>query len=190
VPLRVVRVRLVEQGLLDDDAPVAATRQAARETAVASVSAPVPASAPPLRVVPTPIEDAAAPEATATHLRLNDFLARVDADPDALNQLVSLGLLAPTNQSGETLFRASDVDVAAAAGRLLARGVDPRFLGALRRITERELGVIEDLTEPLRTSRRKITPEESRRLVREVATEVEALRVLLMQRTLAAHLGE
>jgi DNA-binding transcriptional MerR regulator len=192
VPLRVVRVRLVEQGLLDDDVPVPATRQVARESAVASVIVPAPTNATPLRVVPAPAEDApiAARVDEPTHVRVNEFLARSEADPAVVNLLVSLGLLSPTNHSGETVFRVADVAVVAAAGRLMARGVDPRFLGALRRITERELGVIEDLTEPLRAPGRKVSPEESRRLVREVAGEVEALRALLMERTLATHLGE
>ena len=48
VPLRVVRVRLVEQGLLTDT-PSAASRQVARDATATVVTAPVPVVAPPAR---------------------------------------------------------------------------------------------------------------------------------------------
>jgi DNA-binding transcriptional MerR regulator len=45
VPLRVVRVRLIEQGLLDDDGTSSSARQAARETMANVVSIPAPTNA-------------------------------------------------------------------------------------------------------------------------------------------------
>src|ERR1019366_10141387 len=59
VPLRVVRLRLIEQGLLDDDDPAHSARHAAREATTNVVSIPAPATSvaatprPSLRVLHT-----------------------------------------------------------------------------------------------------------------------------------------
>ena len=194
VPLRVVRVRLVEQGLLDDT-PAATTRQVAREATASVVVAPVPdVSRPALAAVP---DDPAPPrdaehdgEVASDQLRVAEFLARLDLDAVLVNHLVSVGLIAPTNHDGETVFSALDLRVAQAAGDLVGRGVDVRFLGALRRIVDRELGVIEDLTEPLRAPGSRLSPDETRRVVVEVAGEVGVLRSVLMERALGSYLAE
>ncbi|MDE3065269.1 MAG: hypothetical protein KGJ36_06335, partial [Acidobacteriota bacterium] len=69
------------------------------------------------------------------------------------------------------------------------RGVDARFLGSLRRVVEREVGVIEDLTEPLRSASRRLSRDQAQREMQAVAAEVEALRALLLERALSSYLG-
>ena len=58
VPLRVVRLRLIEQGLLSAPTVTTNTRQAARDAAPAVISAPAPIPAPTPRPVLSVVESA------------------------------------------------------------------------------------------------------------------------------------
>lgn len=191
VPLRVVRLRLVEQGLLTDS-PSSSSRQVARDATAPVVTAPVPVVTPParadLRVVAPSTPDVPEPPTPASYAA-QDFLRELGLDAVVMNQLVAMGLVSPASLVGETTFNEIDLRIAKAAGALLGRGVDGRFLGALRRVVEREVGVIEDLTEPLRSRARRATPEQTRAEVAAVSDEVEALRALLLERALASYLG-
>ncbi len=186
-----MRLRLVEQGLLTDT-PSAAARQVARDATATVVTAPVPVVAPParapLRVVAPSAPDVAQAPAPASYAA-PDFLRELGLDAIVMNQLVAMGLVPPASLAGETTFNEVDLRIAKAAGTLLSRGVDGRFLGALRRVVEREVGVIEDLTEPLRSPARRTSPEQTRAEVAAVSDEVEALRALLLERALASYLG-
>jgi len=188
VPLRVVRLRLVEQGLLSDG-PSPVSRQVARDTATSVVTAPIPVTEPArpaLAVVPTATMDAAV---TTEAYDAPESLRELGLDASVINQLIGLGLVAPSSLVGETTFNEIDLRIAKAAGALLARGSDARFLSALRRVVEREVGVIEDVTEPLRSPARRTTREETRAAVAAVTSEVETLRTLLLERALATYLG-
>lgn len=198
VPLRVVRVRLVEQGLLSDVGATSSTRHVARDASRA-VSAPVPSTseAPAraaLTVVATNGSSSASPEATADVdldqlFGMQDFFHVCGLEASALNQLIGLGLVTPTTSSGETVYSGWDLRVAQTAGPLMARGVDVRFLGSLRRVVEREMGVLEDLTEPLRAPGSRLDSEQTRRVVAMVAEEMEALRRLLLERSVQTYVG-
>jgi DNA-binding transcriptional MerR regulator len=210
VPLRVVRLRLVEQGLLGDSPTTPVARHAARETSANAVSviAPGPPTPeapvrPPLSVVPTSAPDGAladrapasrapAPKSTTSreYLTTQEFLKTSALDGASVNQLISMGLLLPSNVAGETVFTQFDVRVAQCATALLARGVDGRLLGSLRRIVERELGVVDDLTEPLRHAGGQISEGKSQRAAAAVASEVAALRLVLYERALAEYLQD
>jgi hypothetical protein len=73
--------------------------------------------------------------------------------------------------------------------RSLSRGVDARLLGSLRRVAEREIGVIDDLTSPLRQVGNDYSPEQVREITAEVAREVGALRNVLVERELTEYLN-
>jgi len=205
VPLRVVRLRLVEQGLLNDGPTTPVARHAARETSANAVSviAPLPpttetAPRPTLSVVAPSVDaDGATPStrtsstsASREYLTTQEFLKSTDLDDAAVNQLMSMGLLVPTNIGGDTVFTQFDVRVAQCAAVLLARGVDARLLGSLRRVVERELGVVDDLTEPLRRLGGRISESTSQRVATAVASEVAALRAVLYERALAEFLAD
>ncbi|HVB70027.1 MAG TPA: MerR family transcriptional regulator [Acidimicrobiales bacterium] len=191
VPLRVVRLRLVEQGLLNDG-PSSVARQVARDAAAPMVTAPIPAVAPaarPALSVVRPSSNDANTSAPATEYAAPESLRELGLDATVLNQLVGLGLVAPSSLVGETTFSEIDIRIAQAAGALLSRGSDGRFLSALRRVVEREVGVIEDVTEPLRSPSRRMTRDETRAAVAAVTSEVETLRTLLLERALSTYLG-
>ncbi len=267
VPLRVVRLRLIEQGLLDDG-PVAGNRQVARSTSTV-ISVPVPANEPvddpiendenqraPVAVegmtgpafpsasveVEKPVSSLSAPATSASHepetrdhaavstreavaaLAAESIapvtsvtpvaprmptpsLAQVDEwDEDRfyspaeflvasgleaadMNQLVALGLLTPVTIANQATFSELDLRVARAIKVLLARNVDIRLLGALRRNVEREIGLLNDVIQPVRPSKKAVTAREARDHARSVALEIAALRAEMFARALHQYLG-
>jgi DNA-binding transcriptional MerR regulator len=196
VPLRVVRLRLIEQGLLSPPNMNAATRQIAREAAPNSVSvpAPIPAPAPAantrpvLSVVGGADADVSAP--VKNYFTTNELLATTGLQPDEFNQMQAIGLVTPVVLDGETMYSALDVRVAAHARALLSRGVEARLLGSLRRVAEREVGVVDDLTSPLRQGAQELSRDDILAITAEVAREVAALRDVLVERELLAYLRD
>jgi DNA-binding transcriptional MerR regulator len=200
VPLRVVRLRLIEQGLLDDDDPAHSARHAAREATTNVVSIPAPATSvaatprPSLRVLHTGVtsdaDASSAPSLVASqYLTLSEFLKITGLDEDSVIHLQSLGLLTPTLVANVVVFTNLDARVASAVNVLLTRGVEVRLLGSLRRNAEREVCVIEDLTQPLRAPGSHVSTEHAHDVVAAVAAEVAALRALLLERSLGEYLG-
>lgn len=198
VPLRVVRVRLIEQGLLNDEGTSPIARHAARETVSNVVSIPVPPQPSPLRPNLSVLRAEATSRegsdsqpllSSAQYLTLNEFLKTTGLDEEHVIQLQSIGLVTPTMVANEVVFTNLDLRVAQAVHLLLVRGVDVRLLGSLRRNAEREVSVVEDLTQPLRTPGSEVTAEYAHDVVAEVAAEVAVLRALLLERALGEYLG-
>lgn len=191
VPLRVVRLRLIEQGLLKDVPVPANPRHAAREAVSNVVSIPAPPSPPAARpiltVVPPSVEVTSAGD--QHYLSMTDFLGATGLAPTVLTQLHALGLLAPVSLGNKIAFTEFDVLVASLATALLERGVDIRLLGSLRRVAEREVGLIDDLSSPLRSKGSGLSGDQVRSVTEELAAEVGALRSILYERTLQDYLG-
>jgi hypothetical protein len=212
VPLRVVRLRLIEQGLLDPPNTSTNGRHVARDASVGVINAPAPMPVPSapraaLTVVadPTelePLNDGVALDAASTsfidddevtvsrvkeYFSANDLLATTGLSPEEFNQMLSLGLVSSVYVNGEACFSALDVRVAAHSRSLLNRGVEPRLLGSLRRIAEREVGVVDDLTFPLRQGTEH-SVDQVRAITADVAREVAALRNVLVERELNQYL--
>ncbi|HUY16353.1 MAG TPA: MerR family transcriptional regulator [Acidimicrobiales bacterium] len=190
VPLRVVRLRLIEQGLLTPPAVSSTTRQIAREAAPSAVSvpAPPPSTRPVLSVVSNGDEETSAP--VKEFFTTIELLATTGLEPDEFNQMQATGLVTPVVVDGETMYSALDVRVAAHARALLSRGVDARLLGSLRRVAEREVGVVDDLTSPLRQGGHELSRDEILTITTDVAREVAALRSVLVERELLVYLRD
>lgn len=183
VPLRVVRVRLIEQGLLDDT-PARSTREAARSSAAPRVVAVPPTPKPRLTVMARPTESVV--ETDVESLSSGDLLAATGLEASDVNQMVSLGLLQPSTDSGSTVFSSLDVRIALAAVALVDRGADLRLLGSLRRVVEREMGIVDDLTASLRSPVSGLTESQVQSMTAEVAGEVAVLRSVLHERAVRA----
>ena len=192
VPLRVIRIRLIEQGLLKDDhrPAAAAPRQAARASQAKVVSLPVPPALRALSVVPDVDEESSVAvtgvEDDVVTLNAAQLLDASGLDPDVLNKVLSIGLVSPVMHDGEPRYRALDVAVARCCGTLLRDGADPRVLGALRRVVEREVGIIDDLTADVRAS--GSGPAETTAVRLAAAGDVESLRAALFERELTEFL--
>jgi DNA-binding transcriptional MerR regulator len=201
VPLRVVRLRLIEQGLLDPPSANTNGRHVARDATAAAISAPAPIPAPTPRpalsvvesdsdiVDESPVYDDAQSAPVKEYFSTSELLATTGLSPEEFNQIYALGLVSAVLVSGETAFSALDVRVAAHSRALLSRGVDARLLGSLRRVAEREIGVIDDLTSPLRQAGNEYSPEQVRLITADVAREVGALRNVLVERELNEYLN-
>lgn len=202
VPLRVVRLRLIEQGLLDETPTTVVVRQAAREASNNAVSAVIPATVvatsddahvlthPRFASTGTEASKQEAPDgSSAQHLTTAQFFIETGLEARDVNQLIALGLLVPTAVEHETTFSELDVRVGIAAGSLLARGADLRLLGSLRRVVERELGIVDDLTLALRSPAITLTHEQVRTICAEVASVVALLRGALHERALQEYLA-
>jgi DNA-binding transcriptional MerR regulator len=190
VPLRVVRLRLIEQGLLRDVPVPSSPRHAAREALsnVVSIPAPpAPAISPNLKVVPPSVD---VPVTLDQHyMSTTEFLGATGLTSAAMTQLHALGLLAPVLLGNQIAFTEFDLQVATVASILLERGVDVRLLGSLRRVAEREVGLIEDLSAPLRSKGSGLSGEQAQGVTIELAAEVAALRSLLYERALQDYLS-
>jgi DNA-binding transcriptional MerR regulator len=193
VPLRVVRLRLIEQGLLDPPNASTNGRHVARDATAGVISAPAPIPTstprPTLSVVEAPENDDDQSVRVKEYFSTGELLATTGLSPEEFNQIHALGLVSAVLVNGETSFSALDVRVAAHSRALLARGVDARLLGSLRRVAEREIGVVDDLTAPLRQAGIGYSPEQARDITSDVAREVAALRNVLVERELIEYLG-
>ena len=199
VPLRVVRLRLIEQGLLKDVPVTAAPRQAARETAAAVVSIPAPKVAPAPRpdlkavpaIVPTGLPASVhggAVDETPASYTIGEFLAAARLERADFDHLRALGFFAPISRGRDVLYTAADLRVATTVRSLLARGADLRLLGSVRRIAEREVAMVEDLTTALRAKGSEVEPAEARAITAEVARAVATLRGELYERAMNEYL--
>ena len=212
VPLRVVRLRLIEQGLLDAPNASSNGRHVAREASAGAVQAPAPIPAPrvALSVVASSSEstldgatenthsgaddrvagalDEAAQTRVKEYFTATELLATTGLSPEEFNQIFALGLISSVLVNGEMSFSALDVRVAAHSRALLSRGVDARLLGSLRRVAEREIGVVDDLTFPLRQGGLDYSLDQAREITLDVAREVAALRSVLVERELNEYL--
>jgi DNA-binding transcriptional MerR regulator len=191
VPLRVVRLRLIEQGLLKDVPVPSSPRHAAREALSNVVSIPAPPSTPSVRpvlkVVPPSVDVTTSGD--QHYLTMTEFLGATGLAPAAMTQLHALGLLAPVSLGNEIAFTDFDVRVASSAQALLERGLDIRLLGSLRRVAEREVGLIDDLSAPLRSKASGLSGEQARDVTAALAAEIGALRAVLYERALQDYLG-
>jgi hypothetical protein len=125
----------------------------------------------------------------STFLTTVEFLDASGLDAPTMNQLLASGLLRPRVIAQQSAFDELDLRVARSAGALLARGVDVRFLGSLRRNVEREIGLLNDVTQPIRVPQRGLSVDQARDTAQAVGVELEALRADLFARALQEYLG-
>jgi hypothetical protein len=200
VPLRVVRLRLIEQGLLDPPSVNTSGRHVARDATASAISAPAPMPVSTPRPALTVVESSSVVDESPgygdeqsarvkEYFSTGELLATTGLSPEEFNQIYALGLVSVVLVNGESAFSALDVRIAAHSRALLSRGVDARLLGSLRRVAEREIGVIDDLTSPLRQVGTDYSPEQVREITAEVAREVGALRNVLVERELTEYLN-
>ena len=185
VPLRVIRVRLIEQGLLKDDQRLSsAPRHAARSAQAKVVSMPVPSAVTSTgpTLVAVPDDPTSAPTDADDQLSVNQLLVVSGVEPELLNKILSLGLVSPVSRDGVSAFDSYDVTIVQSAATLLRNGADVRLLGALRRVVERQVGILDDLTADLRGG--TSTPSEVAGAKWDVARDVESLRAGLLERAL------
>jgi len=190
----VVRLRLIEQGLLKEMPLTSSPRHAAREAVTNIVSipvpvtpAPAPAPRPNLKVVAALDNDVVTSD--QQYLSTSEFLGATGLSSTSVHHLHALGLLAPVSLGRDIAFTQYDVRVAMCANALIERGLDVRLLGSLRRVAEREVGLVDDLSAPLRSRASGLSGDQAQSVTVDLASEVSALRDVLYERALQEYLG-
>lgn len=200
VPLRVVRQRLIEQGLLDDDATVVAPRRAANESASNIVAIRVPTTTTPVNEASVALSAVSEPVAlvaevtvgnfgaTSTRLSENELQGASGLTSSQVRELVAFGFLCPREVAGRTIYDECDLIIAKRFRALAERGVDTRHLQPLKRVVDRQVELLSDLTSPLRQhgDRKGVSVIDE---VRRVHDEIAALRSALLTRALQEHFG-
>ncbi|MBA2476765.1 MAG: MerR family transcriptional regulator [Actinobacteria bacterium] len=95
---------------------------------------------------------------------------RAGVASDFVRELEAYGLLVPTGEGTERAYLESDVDIAAACGRLARFGIAPRHLRAFRTSADREASLLEALVAPALRSR---NPERRQAGVEDLQTLAE-----------------
>ncbi len=119
--------------------------------------------------VPGP--DGYAPASTA-RLRRDELIASADIDDALVTSLEAFGLVAVGDHG---YYDADDLEIARTAGALASYGIEPRHLRAFRTAADREVGLVEQVTTPLRHHRGAGSSAKAE----EVAREISALCVRL-----------
>jgi DNA-binding transcriptional MerR regulator len=76
---------------------------------------------------------------------LPEFCRRAGITPDFARRLEEYDLMTPRIEAGERIYRESDVEIAAACGRLARHGLDARHLRAFRTAAGRQSALLEQL---------------------------------------------
>jgi DNA-binding transcriptional MerR regulator len=82
-----------------------------------------------------------------------ELCERAGITPELARELEEFGLLVPRVDGGERRYAETDVELAAACGRLAGYGIAPRHLRAFRTSAERTAGLLEALVAPALRSR-------------------------------------
>ena len=137
--------------------------------------------------LPASVHGGAVDETPASYT-IGEFLAAARLERADFDHLRALGFFAPISRGRDVLYTAADLRVATTVRSLLARGADLRLLGSVRRIAEREVAMVEDLTTALRAKGSEVEPAEARAITAEVARAVATLRGELYERAMNEYL--
>jgi DNA-binding transcriptional MerR regulator len=84
---------------------------------------------------------------------LDELCERAGLTHALARELEEYGLLESRTEAGERLYRAGDVEIAAACAKLAHFGIDARHLRSFRSASEREVGLLEAVVAPALRSR-------------------------------------
>jgi DNA-binding transcriptional MerR regulator len=108
----------------------------------------------PLRVIRDALETRGTSQAKPRRPTLTDtggevdlagFCERAGITPDVARRLEEYDLVSPRIEAGERIYKESDVEIAAACGRLARHGLDARHLRAFRTAAGRQSALLEQL---------------------------------------------
>jgi DNA-binding transcriptional MerR regulator len=99
-----------------------------------------------------------------------ELCERAEIGADLARELEGFGLLSPRVEGGRRLYGESEVEIAAACGRLARFGIEPRHLRTFRSAAEREAGLLVSIVAP---ALRAQNPERRRGGVEDLQTLAE-----------------
>lgn len=192
VPLRIIRERLVAQGLLPTETMAPVTPIAAKESNANVVKMSVADVAPARNeVAPLTLLDASSPNtpsmlATSSTgpFSVQEFIDASRMSLRELGDLRAFGFVAPRNVSGEEVYSANDLAVARSFKALSDQGIEARNLGVLRRTVERQVDLVRELSEPVRAVSKRRSLAAANDATMKLASDLDAMRNALLRRSL------
>lgn len=98
-----------------------------------------------------PPAESFATDATELRLSRRELLSAAEIDETLLEQLENFGLVAP--RQGSAPYDGDALVIARTAGELAAFGLEPRHLRSFKTAADREVGLVEQVVEPMRRAR-------------------------------------
>ncbi len=111
-------------------------------------------------------------------VELSELCERAAVTPALARQLEEYGLIEARIDGGERLYRQSEVDIAAACGKLARFGIDARHLRSFRSASDREVGLLATIVAPAlraRNPERRQSGLDDLQVLAEVAQELSQL---------------
>jgi DNA-binding transcriptional MerR regulator len=111
-------------------------------------------------------------------VELSELCERAAVTPALARQLEEYGLIEARIDGGERLYRQSEVDIAAACGKLAQFGIDARHLRSFRSASDREVGLLTAIVAPAlraRNPERRQSGLDDLQVLAEVAQELTQL---------------
>jgi DNA-binding transcriptional MerR regulator len=109
------------------------------------------------------------------HVELDELCNRAGITGDLARELEEYGLLAPRTEARQKRYSETDVDIAAACGRLAEYGISARHLRTFRTAADREANLLEQVVAPSLRARK---PERRQGGLLELAALAEAAQEL------------
>jgi DNA-binding transcriptional MerR regulator len=109
------------------------------------------------------------------HVELDELCNRAGITGDLARELEEYGLLAPRTEARQKRYSETDVDIAAACGRLAEYGISARHLRTFRTAADREANLLEQVVAPSLRARK---PERRQEGLLELAALAEAAQEL------------
>ncbi len=116
--------------------------------------------------------------AEVEEVELSELCERAAVTPALARQLEEYGLIEARIDGGERLYRQSEVDIAAACGKLAQFGIDARHLRSFRSASDREVGLLAAIVAPAlraRNPERRQSGLDDLQVLAEVAQELSQL---------------
>ncbi|MFN8051138.1 MAG: MerR family DNA-binding transcriptional regulator [Acidimicrobiales bacterium] len=143
-------------------------------------------SAPPAR----PLDTAAVGVGRGVRFGLAEVIEVTGVDAEAIESMITYGLVTPLVIAGESTFDASSVAVVRSVAHFLARGVEPRHLRMFKNAAEREAGFYEQMILPLLKQRNPKAREQAADTLNELTAAGDELSRALVRQALRSHLGD
>ena len=115
-------------------------------------------------------------------LAREELLKQVHADPELLNELERMGLIAGHDVGDTTFFDPQSAAVAEAAVRFQELGIDPRHLRTWKTSTDREINLFEQRILPLLRQRNPASRDEAIQMLEEFVSLGGTVREALLAR--------
>ena len=111
-------------------------------------------------------------------------------DDDAIELMITFGLLVPSMIGGEATFDSSSVAVVRAVATFLGRGIEPRHLRIFKNAADREAGFYEQMILPLLKQRNPKSRELATNTLADLMAAGDELNRTWIRQALRSHLGD